>query len=121
MKKDIARNLRGELDAVLARLRTLGLEGAETRSIPGQSASDLFDSAQLVEQRELGQISAGRLANRARRLSVALARLQSGEYGTCAICSAPIGRRRLEAIPDVQTCITCQEQCERLDLMTRPR
>ncbi len=37
----------------------------------------------------------------------ALARIDSGEYGTCENCGEEIARKRLEAIPHASLCIRC--------------
>lgn len=37
----------------------------------------------------------------------ALARIEEGKYGKCAFCGKEISFDRLEAFPEVQTCITC--------------
>ncbi len=52
------------------------------------------------------------LAERARRLHIALTRVADGEYGVCSECGASIPRRRLLAIPDATTCVACQEGLE---------
>lgn len=40
-------------------------------------------------------------------IRAALARLESGGYGTCETCGEPIGAARLEARPAARTCIAC--------------
>ena len=37
----------------------------------------------------------------------ALARIEAGEYGTCASCGRPIAPERLAARPSARTCIAC--------------
>ena len=37
----------------------------------------------------------------------ALARVEAGEYGTCATCRRPIAPERLAARPSTRTCIAC--------------
>ena len=37
----------------------------------------------------------------------ALVRIQGGKYGKCAFCGKEISFDRLEAFPEVQTCVTC--------------
>jgi RNA polymerase-binding transcription factor len=37
----------------------------------------------------------------------ALARVEAGEYGTCATCRRPIAPERLAARPSARTCIAC--------------
>lgn len=41
------------------------------------------------------------------RLEQAVARAEAGTYGTCEHCGARIGDERLEALPDVTTCMAC--------------
>ena len=43
-------------------------------------------------------------------IEAALARLREGTYGTCADCGITISRKRLEAVPWAQFCVTCQER-----------
>ena len=42
-------------------------------------------------------------------LDVALRKMESDEYGLCAMCGREIGIRRLEAVPWAQLCVDCQE------------
>ena len=110
MTHPIARKLRRELATTLTRLRTLDGHHGESR---GANAADLFDTAQAVEQRELGHLAATRLVDRARRLRAALTRVEDGEYGVCEECGGDIGHPRLVALPDVTTCLGCQQTRER--------
>ncbi len=48
------------------------------------------------------------------RLQAALDRLRVGEYGVCVECEEPINPRRLQALPEVQTCVRCQDRIERM-------
>ena len=76
------------------------------------AGSDFLDIAQSVEHQELARLSATRLAERARRLQIALTRVADGEYGVCSECGIAIPPKRLLAIPDATTCVACQEQLE---------
>jgi RNA polymerase-binding protein DksA len=40
----------------------------------------------------------------------ALARMESGTYGTCARCEEPIAPARLKALPAAELCIRCAEK-----------
>ena len=41
-------------------------------------------------------------------IEAALARIDRGAYGTCVLCGAPIPVERLEILPAVDLCMTCQ-------------
>lgn len=41
-------------------------------------------------------------------------RLDEGTYGVCVDCGRPIDDQRLEARPQVERCLACQERAERL-------
>jgi len=47
-------------------------------------------------------------------LTNALERLRDGEYGTCVECGEPIAAVRIRALPEVQTCVRCQDRIERM-------
>jgi DnaK suppressor protein len=36
----------------------------------------------------------------------------SGTYGICEACGAPVGKERLEAVPEATRCIRCQAEWE---------
>ena len=76
------------------------------------ASSDFLDLAQSVEHQELARLSATRLAERAKRLQIALTRMADGEYGVCSECGTSIPPKRLVAVPDAITCVACQEQLE---------
>lgn len=42
-------------------------------------------------------------------IDAALARIEEGNYGICAICGIDIPEKRLSALPYVTTCISCAE------------
>jgi DnaK suppressor protein len=76
------------------------------------SSSDFLDIAQSVELQELARLTTTRLADRAKRLQIALGRVADGEYGLCAECGASIPPKRLLAMPDATTCVACQARLE---------
>ena len=49
-----------------------------------------------------------------------LPRFERGEYGVCEECGEDIARVRLAALPDVATCVGCQEKRERSTLSLFP-
>jgi len=101
------RLLEAELDDLVARLQ------GEAR-VPGASVgSDFLDVAQGIEGQEQARLTVLRLTERAKRLQTALNRFSTGEYGVCSECGTAISPRRLHAMPDVTTCVACQERLER--------
>jgi len=61
----------------------------------------------------MGFATREKLVERANRLSAALVRLKAGEYARCAECAEDISPARLHALPEVQTCVRCQDRIER--------
>jgi DnaK suppressor protein len=109
MKTNTATHLLKAYRQVVERLR------AEAEVPKSDSASrDFLDVAQSVEHQELARLRASRLADRVRRLQIALTRVADGEYGVCSECGAAIPLKRLRAIPDATTCVACQERLERV-------
>ena len=49
----------------------------------------------------------------------ALRRLYRSEYGTCESCGKDIGKQRLEAMPQANLCVTCQEKQEKTSNVAR--
>jgi DnaK suppressor protein len=47
----------------------------------------------------------------------ALKRIQREEYGMCTECGDAINEKRLVAVPWAMTCIACQEEVERADVL----
>lgn len=72
--------------------------------------------AQVATERELefalGERETAELAS----IDAALARIEAGTYGQCTDCGVSIPAARLQASPEAQRCIACQEKTEQ----TRP-
>jgi len=106
-----------ELRRVMDRLRQLG-GGVVIEAPPGAVADnstlpDPWDDVQLQEEREVSFATRDLLIERANRLAEALERVREGTYGTCEECGEPIAAARLKAVPEVTTCIRCQDRLER--------
>lgn len=115
MKPDVSRELRQRLeqkkeelshrlDRITANLR----RGCETDS---KERAKQFEDNEVVDA----------LGNEARmevaKISAALRRIDSGNYGNCTECGAAIDPDRLEAYPYAEECI----ECARLDEYRRAR
>jgi len=109
--------LEKDLTLAVQRLRQMG--GVALEELPGSKGdnspfADEVDEIQANERREIGFATRELLVGRVNRLSAALDRLNDGEYGTCVECEEPISPARLQALPEVQTCVRCQDRLERL-------
>jgi RNA polymerase-binding transcription factor DksA len=108
--------LEQELRTAVGRLRHLG-GAAALEDLLGptgdHSYADEVDEIQASERREIGFATRELLVERVNRLVAALARLERGEYGVCVECGEAIAPARLRVMPEVQTCVRCQDRLER--------
>ncbi|MFQ5898734.1 MAG: TraR/DksA family transcriptional regulator [Candidatus Methylomirabilia bacterium] len=115
--EQIQAQLERELRQARERLRQLGgtvvVEDIPTAVGDFSSFTDSLDHVQLNEAREIGFATRSLLVERANRLADALDRLRNGLYGVCEECEEPIAPARLRAIPEVTTCVRCQDRLER--------
>ncbi|MFQ5828516.1 MAG: TraR/DksA family transcriptional regulator [Candidatus Methylomirabilia bacterium] len=115
--KETQAQLERELRQTMARLKQLG--GAVVlEDLPGaigdiSSLADSLDTVQVCETREIGFATRSLLVERANKLSEALDRLRYGVYGVCQECEEPIAPARLCVMPEVTTCVRCQDRLER--------
>jgi DnaK suppressor protein len=82
---------------------------AQTRTAHPDYGKDEGDRANtsLAREIDLGQMSRDRV--RLTSVDAALKRISDGTFGQCLNCGQEINTKRLEAIPWVRYCITCQE------------
>ena len=114
---DIRKRLETDLREVVGRLRHMG-GSAALEELLGPSGerlayADEVDEIQANERREIGFATRELLVERVNRITAALDRLNDGEYGTCVECGEKIAAARLRALPEVQTCVRCQDLIER--------
>lgn len=114
---EIRNRIEEELQRVTDRLRQMG--GAMvTEEFPNATDhnspfADLMDKVQVHEELEISVATRNLLVERANRLAQALERLREGEYGICEECGEAISPARLRAMPEVTTCVCCQDRLER--------
>lgn len=68
--------------------------------------------AQVATERELEFALGERETAELAAIAAALERLAAGSYGQCTDCGVTIPAARLQASPEAQRCIPCQEQAE---------
>lgn len=78
-----------------------------------ESTADPLDYLQEMNQRDLTIETLNRNSAVARDVKTALQNIDTGEYGVCMECGNRIPDRRLDAIPWVKHCVSCQEALER--------
>jgi DnaK suppressor protein len=115
---DVETRIERDIEAALDRLRQPGGAVAvmELTGHVGESSAfaDVVDQIQATASREVGLATREMLLTRVNRLSAALDRLNEGDYGVCVECGEPITPARLDALPEVQTCVRCQASLERV-------
>jgi RNA polymerase-binding transcription factor DksA len=114
----IRKRLEQDLRVVIGRLRQVG-GAAALQDLLGSGGehwayADEVDEIQANERREIGFATRELLVERVNRIAAALERLDAGEYGLCVECGENIAPARLQALPEVTTCVRCQDRLERL-------
>jgi RNA polymerase-binding transcription factor DksA len=115
---EIRQRLESELSHTMSRIRQMG--GAvvfeEFPAAVGDNTplADEVDVIRLNEDREMSFATRSLLVERANKLAEALQRLRGGEYGLCEECGEPIAPARLRVMPEVTTCVRCQDRLERM-------
>ena len=120
---DVRGILQEELQHVVGRLRDLGGafmvdDGSAVLDDDDEVTEAGAGAAPVEGEREITFSVRSRLLERANRLADALERVRSGEYGTCEICGCAIAPARLRAMPEVTTCVACQDAVERVTCRT---
>ena len=80
--------------------------------------SDSKERAQQLEDREVVDALGNEAREELAKISLALQRMDSGDFGICSECGLPIDRNRIEAYPYATECIDCARMEE--ELRTRP-
>ena len=116
---DVRNRLDQDLTTAISRLRHPGGAVALIEELPWTIRdscpfADEVDGIQANESREVDWATRELLMERVNRLSAALDRMSEGAYGTCVECAQAISAARLHAMPEVQTCVRCQDRIERV-------
>jgi len=115
---EIRKNLEAELNRTVERIRQMGGAATSVQTIGAvgdtSQLADEVDVIQVNEDREMNFATRSLLVERANRLAEALERLRGGDYGTCQECGEAIAPARLKAMPEVTTCVRCQDRLEKM-------
>jgi len=93
--------LEGRLERITANVRRT-LENDSKERAKQLEDNEVVDALGNEAREELGKIS------------TALARMDSGEYGSCVECGLPIAADRIEAYPYASECIDCAKMDEEI-------
>src|SRR4029453_13357240 len=114
----IRKRLEQDLRIAVGRLRQVGgaaaLEDLLGTSGEHWSYADEVDGIQASGGPEIGFATRERLVERVNRIVAAIERLDAGEYGVCVECGEAIAPARLRVMPEVTTCVRCQDRLERM-------
>lgn len=97
---------RRELTAAYTKNRHYGRESDEG------GTQDLADKASSSYTKEFLYSLSNTERSILEEVERALARIDTGEYGTCADCEEKISRKRLDAVPWARYCVPCKERVE---------
>jgi len=122
--EEIRNRLESELSHTMSRIRQIGgtVVFEEFPAAVGDNTplADEVDVIRLNEDREMSFATRSLLVERANKLAEALQRLREGEYGLCEECGEPIAPARLRIMPEVTTCVRCQDRIERTSRRLEP-
>jgi len=105
--------MKGQLEADLANARHDEVEQDGGPAEPGSGqhwehagyGDHLADNGTELFEREKLLTLEGTLREHLRQVELALGRIEDGTYGVCEVCGRPIGKGRLEAIPEATLCL----------------
>ena len=87
-----------ELDARLSRI---------TSNVRRRLDNDSEERATQLEDSEVVDALGNEAREELEKISAALQRMDSGEYGLCVKCGEPVGDSRIRAYPYANECIDC--------------
>lgn len=75
--------------------------------------NDEGDHVAMINHSTVDNIILQKQAQELKNINAALRKIESGEYGTCAMCGVDIGFQRLTVKPHAIYCIECREIVEK--------
>ena len=92
--------------------------GRITENVRRSLDTDSEERARELADSEVVDALGNEAREEIRKITVALDKMASGDYGLCAECGAAIAAERLEAHPYAEDCIDCAELDE--EIRSRP-
>lgn len=93
--------------------RQLAETGDQARPVAlDQQSIGRVSRVDAIQQQQVAIAGRQQLTLTLRQVMAALARVESGDYGYCTRCDAPIGFQRLNAQPQAPLCLRCQSASE---------
>jgi RNA polymerase-binding transcription factor DksA len=99
---------RARQQQLAARLQADVAELTEERDLSDTDEDGFGEGAGMVVDRDRDQALHANAMAALDDIEAALTRLESGTYGRCGSCGAPIPPARLEAMPAAVVCVTCK-------------
>jgi DnaK suppressor protein len=111
---DLASEMRTRLLALREELETATVAGDESSQVVelDQARVGRLSRMDAMQAQQMAQASGRRRELMLRRITAALARIDSGDYGVCKSCDESINPKRLEFDPTAVLCIQCASKAE---------
>ena len=107
--RDTGETLRVREENVLARLRS-NAESARPPSLDEEIGR--LTRMDALQQQQMALHARRRLELQLAQIRGAIARVDEGTFGACALCGTAITSGRLELVPETPFCVPCQERLE---------
>lgn len=101
-----------EFNSLLIKMRTEALSSQSTEKVEYEKLPDEIDIATMQEALTLDLRRRERDTMLIKKINVALAKIETKDYGYCTDCGGEIGVERLHARPTADLCISCKEAAE---------
>lgn len=98
---ELRRKLQRKKDELTARLERI------TANVRRGYDADSKERAKELEDSEVVDALGNEAREEIRKITAALQRMESGDFGTCIECGLEIDRERIEAYPYADECIDC--------------
>lgn len=104
-REEIRKLVRKELDMQKKSITTLTeLLNSEVQ----EDEDDWFTTRESNPSKEINKMALAKARNRILILNEVINRIDSPDFGICAICSKPIAFERMKAVPTATRCVSCQ-------------